>query len=209
VKKIVSVLSISVLMFAGSSGLVSANAANAANSPKPGSSCAMGTSMTGGSKIIKKKIYVCMPDGTWSKGLTKRVSALTTKDMWMKSADKGMTAGFGMIANATSKDIRIIAVRSNGFTSVAQLHEMGMGADGQMVMQEKEDGLVISAGETVELKPGGNHIMFMNLKKPVTPGTLVPVILIGSNGEQLRFTALGKVYSGANETYDPSRMSGM
>jgi len=114
-----------------------------------------------------------------------------------------------MITNPTKTDIRIIAVRSNRFTTLAQLHEMAMSASGQMVMQEKEEGLVIPAGETVELKPGGNHIMFMNLKKPVTAGTLVPIMLIGSNGERLRFKALGKVYSGASETYQPSSVSGM
>jgi copper(I)-binding protein len=161
VKKFVSTISISALLFVSSSGLV---AANAATTPKPGSSCTLSA---------------------------------------------GMTAAFGMITNPTKTDIRIIAVRSNRFTTFAQPHEMAMSASGQMVLQEKEEGLVIPAGETVELKPGGNHIMFMNLKKPVTAGTLVPIMLIGSNGERLRFKALGKVYSGASETYQPSSMSGM
>ena len=205
-KKVVSVISISAILFVGTSGLVAANAETA---PEPGATCAMGTAMTGGIKVVKKKTYVCMPDGEWSKALRKSKSPLDTEDMWVKSADKGMTAAFGTISNPTTKDIRIIGVRSNLFTPIAQFHEMAKDAGGQMIMTEKKKGLVIPAGESVELKPGGNHIMFMSLKKPVTAGTLVPIVLIGSNGEQLKFKALGKVYAGANETYEPSGMSGM
>ena len=75
-----------------------------------------------------------------------------------------------------------------------------------MVMQEKEKGFVIPAGETVMLKPGGDHLMFMGVKKPITAGATIPITLIGSNGEQLKFRALAKVYSGANENYEHSGM---
>ena len=208
VKKIVSILSISVVLFAGSSGLVTANAVSA---PKPGSTCAMNPAMTGGSVIVKDKSYVCLPTARWSKALPASASALKTKDMWVKIADSGMTAAFGMITNPTKKDIRIIAARSNAFSTLDQLHQMTMNAEGAMVMQQLATGLLIPAGKTVELEPGGDHIMFMNLKKPITAGTMVPIMLIGSNGEQLRFSALGKVFAGANESYDPSHsgMSGM
>jgi copper(I)-binding protein len=205
VKKVVSILSISALLFVGSSGLV---AANAVSTPKPGSTCAMNPAMTGGSVIVKDKSYVCLPTARWSKALPASASALKTKDMWVKIADSGMTAAFGMITNPTKKDIRIIAARSNAFSTLDQLHQMTMNAEGTMVMQQLATGLLIPAGKTVELKPGGDHIMFMNLKKPITAGMMVPIMLIGSNGEQLRFSALGKVFAGANESYDPSH-SGM
>ena len=60
--------------------------------------------------------------------------------MWVKAADKGMTAAFGTISNPTTKDIRMIGVRSNLFTPIAQFHEMAKDAGGQMIMTEKEKG---------------------------------------------------------------------
>jgi copper(I)-binding protein len=44
-------------------------------------------------------------------------------------------------------------------------------------MRELADGLVIPAGETVELKPGGFHLMFMELKQPLVEGETVEVSL--------------------------------
>ena len=177
--------------------------------PKPGSTC----EMKGKTALVKKKKstaknYVCLPDGTWSMGLPVSKSALTTKDMWAKAANSGMSAAFGMVTNPTNKDIIVIGARSPKYTSFAQLHEVVMDPEtNQMVMQERPNGLLIKAGETVELKPGGNHIMFMGVRQPITAGAMVPVTLIGSKGEILKFAAMGKVYAGANEEYDSGDMS--
>ena len=42
--------------------------------------------------------------------------------------------------------------------------------DGVMIMRPMADGIEIPAGETVELKPGGLHIMFMALKEQLVEG---------------------------------------
>jgi copper(I)-binding protein len=57
-----------------------------------------------------------------------------------------------------------------------EVHEMAM-QDGVMKMRELEGGLPIPAGETVVLKPGGYHIMFMALKQPLVEGKTVEVTL--------------------------------
>jgi copper(I)-binding protein len=49
--------------------------------------------------------------------------------------------------------------------------------DGVMKMREMENGIEIPAGETVALKPGGLHIMFMGLTRSFEEGTTVPVVL--------------------------------
>jgi copper(I)-binding protein len=50
-------------------------------------------------------------------------------------------------------------------------------SNGVMKMQELANGLEIKPGETVELKPGGLHLMFVNLKKPLTEGEHVKATL--------------------------------
>ena len=49
--------------------------------------------------------------------------------------------------------------------------------DGIMKMRPVPEGVEIPAGETVNLAPGGYHLMLLELKKPITEGEMVPVTL--------------------------------
>ena len=93
------------------------------------------------------------------------------------------------------------------YATAVQLHEV-VDKDGTMVMQQRPGGFKVAPGAMLELKPGGNHLMFMGLRKPITAGALVPVTLIMSDGSQLTFKALGKVFAGANENYDAAMPMG-
>jgi uncharacterized protein YcnI/copper(I)-binding protein len=53
-----------------------------------------------------------------------------------------------------------------------EVHEMSM-EGGVMRMRPVADGLEIKPGQTVELKPGGLHLMFMGLKEQLKPGDTV------------------------------------
>ena len=56
-----------------------------------------------------------------------------------------------------------------------QLHEMAM--DGNVMKMRQVKDIPIPAGGSVELKPGGYHLMFLNLKGPFVAGQTVPVKL--------------------------------
>ena len=160
--------------------------------------------MSGETRIVSGKTYICTAGDkgtTWSKGLKRSKSPLTIDDTWVKAADSGMTSGFGVITNPTTKAITIVGARSPKFAGAIQLHDVLM-QDGAMQMKEMDGGFVIPAGGSLELKPGSEHLMFMKLKQPIKAGEIVPVMLITADGGQLRFTAMGKVFTGANEEYD-------
>ncbi len=72
-----------------------------------------------------------------------------------------VSGGYMTITNGGADDDRLIAVAVD-FARESQIHEMKMDGD-VMKMREIEGGLVIPAGETVVLQPGGFHIMFMKL----------------------------------------------
>jgi copper(I)-binding protein len=59
---------------------------------------------------------------------------------------------------------------------VAEVHEMKMDKD-VMKMAALPNGLDLPAGKTVELKPGGYHVMLMDLKAPLAKDSTVPVTL--------------------------------
>ena len=48
--------------------------------------------------------------------------------------------------------------------------------NGVMKMRPVEGGLEIKPGETITLKPGGLHVMLVNLKQPLAPGKMVEAI---------------------------------
>ncbi len=86
-----------------------------------------------------------------------------------------VAGGFVTVTNAGTQDDRLIAA-SSAVAGYMEVHEMVMDGD-VMKMRELADGLPIPAGQTVELKPGGYHVMFMDLKQPLVEGETVEVTL--------------------------------
>ncbi len=61
-----------------------------------------------------------------------------------------------------------------------------MEMDGDVMrMRKLEQGIALPAGKTVELKPGGLHVMFIGLKAPLKEGDRFPL--------KLRFEKAGEV----------------
>jgi periplasmic copper chaperone A len=74
------------------------------------------------------------------------------------------------------EDDRLVGASSERAQSV-QIHEMKM-ADGIMEMREIRDGVAVPAHSTLELKPGGYHLMFMNVAQPFKEGETVKARLM-------------------------------
>ncbi len=73
-----------------------------------------------------------------------------------------VAGGFLKITNRGAAPDRLVSASFEG-SSTVEIHEMAH-ANGVMTMRELPKGLEIKPGETVELKPGGFHLMFMGLK---------------------------------------------
>jgi len=86
-----------------------------------------------------------------------------------------VAGGFLTLINTGAQDDILIAVETP-MAREGQIHEMAMDGD-VMKMRQLRDGLLIPAGETVVLEPGGYHMMFMGLTGPIAEGDAVPVTL--------------------------------
>lgn len=84
-------------------------------------------------------------------------------------------AGYLSIANQGSVPDRLIAASSPAAGRV-EIHEMRV-ESGVMRMRELPQGLAVPAGQRVDLKPGGLHLMLMDLAAPLREGGMVPVTL--------------------------------
>lgn len=77
-------------------------------------------------------------------------------------------AGYLKIENKGSLPDRLLSVKMERAGRV-EIHEMSV-TNGVMRMRELPAGIVIPPGGTVELKPGGLHVMFMDLAAPLKQG---------------------------------------
>lgn len=102
---------------------------------------------------------------------------LTLNHPWTRATPPNAKAGGGFveIVNSGTEADRLLAANS-GAAAKVEIHEMAVN-DGVMTMRPVEGGLEIPAGETVALKPGGYHIMFMGLNEAFVEGTRIPVVL--------------------------------
>lgn len=125
---------------------------------------------------------------------------LTVTDQWVKAAPSGMTAAFGVLTNPGSAPAKIVSASSPS-AGRTEIHEV-VGVDGKMQMRQKEGGLVIPAGGSLTLKPGGDHIMLFDLPKPIAAGQDVSITLVFSDGRTVEFTAQARDFPGANENYE-------
>ena len=121
-------------------------------------------------------------DGT----TTPQAQSLGVADQWVKAADNGMTAAFAVLTNDSDTDIRVVSA-SSPVAGKTELHEIVPDA-GAAVMREKKDGYLIPANGSLELKPGADHIMLMDLKQPIAKDTTVPLTLQFQDAQGVKST---------------------
>jgi periplasmic copper chaperone A len=98
------------------------------------------------------------------------VGSIHISQPWSRATPKGASSGAGYmtITNKGSAPDTVNCVSSDS-SAQCQIHTMTMDG-GVMKMRPVEGGLEIKPGETVTLKPGGLHIMLLDLKHPLEAG---------------------------------------
>jgi copper(I)-binding protein len=101
---------------------------------------------------------------------TFKLGDLTVTSPWTRATPGGakIAGGYLKITNNGATTDRFVGAKSEP-TDHVEIHEMSM-SDGVMKMRPLPNGLEIKPGETVELKSGGYHLMFVDLKQPLKQG---------------------------------------
>jgi copper(I)-binding protein len=110
---------------------------------------------------------------------------VTITDPWVRGtvAEQKVTGAF-MTLTAPSES-RLVEVRSP-VAGTVEIHEMKM--DGNVMRMRPIRSLELPPGKAVELKPGGYHVMLMDLKKPLNAGDMVPLTLTVEGPDWKRHT---------------------
>ncbi len=95
-------------------------------------------------------------------------------DPWVRGTVTGQKATGAFMQLKSPADTALVAAASP-VAKIVEIHEMKM--EGGMMKMNAVDRLALPAGKAVDLKPGGYHVMLMDLVKPLKDGDFVPLQL--------------------------------
>lgn len=99
---------------------------------------------------------------------------------WVRSTVSGQQGTGAFMKLTATEPMQLVGV-STPVAAVAEVHEMKM--EGEVMKMRAVRALDLPAGRTVELKPGGYHLMLQDLKQPLVQGSTVPLTLLFRNGK--------------------------
>ena len=102
------------------------------------------------------------------------LAQVNVSSAWVRSTVPGQS-GTGAFMTIVSKDGGKLVGAASAVAGVVELHEMAM--DNNVMKMRAVPALDLPAGREVQLKPGGYHVMLLDLKRPLKVGEKVQIEL--------------------------------
>lgn len=99
---------------------------------------------------------------------------VTVTDTWARATVQGQKATGAFMTLKAKEGTKLVGA-SSPVAGVTEIHEMKMDKD--VMKMAAVSSLNLPAGEAVELKPGGYHVMLMDLKQSLNKDATVPITL--------------------------------
>jgi periplasmic copper chaperone A len=122
-------------------------------------------------------------------------AVVQAEDAWCRPTPNGVFVGGCYVTLVSSRDDRLVSVASP-LSPVLEIHEMRMEGD-MMRMNPLPEGLPLPAGETVQMRPGAEHLMLMALSAPLAEGETVPLTLTFAEAAEVTVEAQVRQPDGA------------
>ena len=113
------------------------------------------------------------------------LAEVTVAEAWVRATVPAQKATGAFMHLKSDADARLVSAASP-VAGVVEIHEMLMDKD--VMKMNRIDSLDLPAGQSVELKPGGYHVMLMDLQAQVMEGDAVPLTLVVENKDGSRQT---------------------
>ena len=109
---------------------------------------------------------------------------IVVRDAWIREPPpRSPAAGYLVVENRGGESVELVAVATEA-AEQTEIHVMEYKND-RMTMRRVE-GLQVPAGGEVALKPGGTHLMLMELRQPLRDGDEVELVLRFDDGTERR-----------------------
>src|SRR5262245_48846190 len=102
------------------------------------------------------------------------VAEVSVTGAWVRGTVTGQKTTGAFMQLSSPVDTALVAVTTPA-ARIAEVHEMKM--DGGVMKMNAVDKVALPAGKSVELKPGGYHVMLVDLVSPLKEGDTVPLKL--------------------------------
>lgn len=111
------------------------------------------------------------------------LAQVSVSEPWVRATVPQQKATGAFMQLTAAEDAKLVEVRSPA-AKVVEVHEMAM--EGNVMKMRAIPALALPAGKPVALKPGGYHIMLIDLVAPVKEGETVPLTLVveGKDGKR-------------------------
>ena len=113
---------------------------------------------------------------------------LTVSNPWVRATVPAQQVTGAFMTLTAAADLRLVAV-SSPQAGMVEIHQMTM-ENNVMQMRALPDGLALPKGKAIELKPGGYHLMVMDLKRPMLQGAWLPLTLTVETKDKKRSTVV-------------------
>ncbi|MBC7404310.1 MAG: copper chaperone PCu(A)C [Cytophaga sp.] len=110
---------------------------------------------------------------------------VTVKNAWVRATVPQQMATGVFFDIQSNKDARVISVQTSA-AGIAEIHEMKM--EKNVMKMRPIEYLELPAGKSIELKPGGYHLMLMDLKAQIKLGDAIPLTLVVEGKDKKRET---------------------
>ena len=107
-----------------------------------------------------------------------QTAPVTASGAWARPTVQGQPTSAAYLTLTAKEPLSLVGA-SSPVAAVTEVHEMKM--DGNVMRMQAVDAIKLEPGKPVELKPGGYHIMLMQLKAPLQTQTSVPLTLTFRN----------------------------
>lgn len=114
-------------------------------------------------------------------GVSLAHAEVTVTDAWVRATVPQQKATGAFMKITSTSDVKLLKAESPA-SEFVEVHEMAM--VNEIMKMRQISALPVAAGKTVELKPGGYHIMLLNLREQAKEGEVVPIRLIFENADR-------------------------
>lgn len=116
-------------------------------------------------------------------------ATLEVRDAWARPADTaGTTAAYFSIVNLDTAPVTL-AAESSPIAESVSIHET-MAMSGMVHMVPLDTPLTIPSRDSLLLKQGAKHLMVVGLKRKLSVGDSLPLVLTFTDGRVLNATAI-------------------
>jgi len=113
------------------------------------------------------------------------LAQVTVTDPWVRGTVSSQKATGAFMKLEAKQPVSLVSA-SSPVAGVTEIHEMAMEKD--VMKMRPISRLPVAPGKPAELKPGGYHVMLMDLKQPLKAGDSVPITLTFEKADKSRQT---------------------